>query len=1186
MRIERLDLTAYGCMTNVTLDLAATGRNMVAIYGPNEAGKSTVLNAIRDWLFGFDKALEKVAFLHTNSAKLRVGGVISDGTDSLAAIRRKGKKDTLLAEDGRTPLSEGAFDRFVRTITKEQFVSSFGLSLERLKTGGQELAKGEGELGAALFTAASPIANLQRQRAEIARRKESLFAARASKATINADLKVYIDSKKEWEDKLVSAADAAQCDADVKVKQQALEGIKERELMLRKERRNRERLTQARSLVLKFDEWNRKRMPYQMIPLLRKSFAADYSRALSEFRQAETRLKGIDEELRRQETELAEIVVDDRILAVAETVGRMNGRQQSIADDKHALIAVEQLLRTNLGEAKHTLRGLGLPIDDVEYFEDALRLSDLDKKRLQNLATEHVKLSESLKVAEQRLAGCEREVTEALRDTEIVPGPQQTEALELAVEESRRAGIPENRMPSLGREIAKLHSEITTELTRLGCGRSIEDIRAVPIPPFEVIEEYQRRFEKFEWEREEFRKKRRELEDERSRANLDLAKAESHGPIPRPDELSAARSHRDRGWGLIRGAWLAGNWDLDKAANFTGGPAEPTGMATAYESAVGTSDDIADRLATEADRVRTRLELELRMQSLNEQLARLQADFDLATADDSSMQKAWQSVWESSATTVQSPRQMKDWRLSWDKLLEKIVLLNDKRSELDRSEAAMAILATRIRRTLAATGENEATSAGIADVAELVQYATRALKKHERAAEERRLSEQRIAAARAGVVSAEAHRNQKLKDLAAWLCEWKTVTARLTAAGLSDLRPEQLNDVLSGINEFYEKMSFRRGREIDRKRRHSNVEQWNAELDGVAERLGEREALREVADPALLIDDWLGRVRTAEAARDRRDDRTSRREELLRDRPMHQVNRDAVQETMAGLLREAGVEAIDDLPLRIEQADRLREIDLHIETEYRNPIVELAASAGCTVREIEQLAAGAVGSDLQAETDAIEQQLAELDRLKVQAARELGESEQRQSELLNRRGGIDERERMEAALARIRHHVPEYATLVLAEAVLAKAIVRYREKHKSDLFESASRLFRQLTCERFARLDIDLDDRDCQYLVGVRPEEVLPDRVKIDGMSDGTCDQLYLALRLAHLEKHIDDHGPFPIVVDDILLAFDDASARAAIRCLADLSRKTQVLFFTHHRHLRDMAANSEFGDLIGIIDL
>jgi uncharacterized protein YhaN len=51
-------------------------------------------------------------------------------------------------------------------------------------------------------------------------------------------------------------------------------------------------------------------------------------------------------------------------------------------------------------------------------------------------------------------------------------------------------------------------------------------------------------------------------------------------------------------------------------------------------------------------------------------------------------------------------------------------------------------------------------------------------------------------------------------------------------------------------------------------------------------------------------------------------------------------------------------------------------------------------------------------------------------------------------------------------------------------------------------------------------------------------------------------------------------------------LAFDNERARAALRCLADLGGCTQVLLFTHHRHIREMAAAPEFSGKIAIRDL
>jgi uncharacterized protein YhaN len=76
-------------------------------------------------------------------------------------------------------------------------------------------------------------------------------------------------------------------------------------------------------------------------------------------------------------------------------------------------------------------------------------------------------------------------------------------------------------------------------------------------------------------------------------------------------------------------------------------------------------------------------------------------------------------------------------------------------------------------------------------------------------------------------------------------------------------------------------------------------------------------------------------------------------------------------------------------------------------------------------------------------------------------------------------------------------------------------------------------------------------------------------------MSDGTADQLYLALRIASLEDWLAHHPPVPFVLDDILINFDDQRAIAALKVLAELSNKTQVIFFTHHQHLVKLAEST-----------
>ena len=161
-------------------------------------------------------------------------------------------------------------------------------------------------------------------------------------------------------------------------------------------------------------------------------------------------------------------------------------------------------------------------------------------------------------------------------------------------------------------------------------------------------------------------------------------------------------------------------------------------------------------------------------------------------------------------------------------------------------------------------------------------------------------------------------------------------------------------------------------------------------------------------------------------------------------------------------------------------------------------------------------------------------------------------------------------EHAQTLLAQLQGDVARYATLKLAAAVMHRGIERYREKNQGPILARASVLFAGLTGGSFARLQIDDDGNGRSVLKGARPDGRL---VSVEGMSDGSHDQLYLALRLASLESWLQAHEAVPFVVDDILLNFDDLRATAALGALAELSRRTQVLFFTHHRHIIDLAS-------------
>jgi uncharacterized protein YhaN len=76
-------------------------------------------------------------------------------------------------------------------------------------------------------------------------------------------------------------------------------------------------------------------------------------------------------------------------------------------------------------------------------------------------------------------------------------------------------------------------------------------------------------------------------------------------------------------------------------------------------------------------------------------------------------------------------------------------------------------------------------------------------------------------------------------------------------------------------------------------------------------------------------------------------------------------------------------------------------------------------------------------------------------------------------------------------------------------------------------------------------------------------------------MSDGTRDQLYLALRLAALDRYLEQHEPMPLILDDLLITCDNERAAAILPQLAALAQRTQIFLFTHHDHLVELCSQT-----------
>jgi uncharacterized protein YhaN len=192
----------------------------------------------------------------------------------------------------------------------------------------------------------------------------------------------------------------------------------------------------------------------------------------------------------------------------------------------------------------------------------------------------------------------------------------------------------------------------------------------------------------------------------------------------------------------------------------------------------------------------------------------------------------------------------------------------------------------------------------------------------------------------------------------------------------------------------------------------------------------------------------------------------------------------------------------------------------------------------------------------------LESELQETDR-RVGA----GENELRQ---LSGKSSLEQQASLESRRAELRDRVVEWARLTAARAMLEKQLAKFSLQQQPRMLDSVSRLFSAMTRGRYARV-IQRIDRE---FVAVRNDgvEVVP-----SGLSTGTREQLYLAVRLAYIDSYCARSEPLPLILDDVLVNFDDERAAATLDVLAHFAAegRVQVLFLTCHAHLIELSKKS-----------
>lgn len=538
------------------------------------------------------------------------------------------------------------------------------------------------------------------------------------------------------------------------------------------------------------------------------------------------------------------------------------------------------------------------------------------------------------------------------------------------------------------------------------------------------------------------------------------------------------------------------------------------------------------------------------------------------------LDEAWIRVWQPVGITQLSPKEMSGWLAEMDKLRFKVSDIFKKEQEIGRDVKQRKDLNQAVQKELNSMGE-DGTPAG-EELGPVLILAETVLERIAGQKTDLEKFKERQEKAEKAFHQAEENLKVAQEALAKWQEQWRKA---LFGLGLKDeVSTLEAIDLIETLQNCFDKL-----KEADElKKRIDGIDRDAAELEKEVKALLEKVAPDMVALP---LDQAILQLRTmlSQAQKDGAlYDKLSEELDLLQEEvSAAEKTLQSSNEQMDELLRIAKCEKSEELAAVIGKFAEYQKLQEKI-SDTEATLAKIGA--GVQLEELARQAAEVNADELPGLIESRRRDIEESINPEIKRISEvIGEENTKLAAMDGSAKAAETAEKMEQELARIRRLADRYTLLKLASKILQQEIERYREEHQDPVLKIASGYFNDLTMGSFASLRTDVDDKGEPILVGVRPDNL---RLTVEKMSSGTRDQLFLALRLATLEWRLETSEPMSFIVDDILINFDDDRSKASLTVLADLSKKNQVILFTHHRQIVEEAKSIKGKGAIQIHEL
>jgi uncharacterized protein YhaN len=200
-------------------------------------------------------------------------------------------------------------------------------------------------------------------------------------------------------------------------------------------------------------------------------------------------------------------------------------------------------------------------------------------------------------------------------------------------------------------------------------------------------------------------------------------------------------------------------------------------------------------------------------------------------------------------------------------------------------------------------------------------------------------------------------------------------------------------------------------------------------------------------------------------------------------------------------------------------------------------------------------------SEIDSKLQEMENRLTEL-REKLDTDKEqIGEKRNEIQQLASNEVLLENQCKLESKKEQLNDYARDWVRAKIALFVLGKAILKYENTRQPEVIKATQEIFANITDHAYPVIiksvetnEIKIQDAACRSKSVVK-------------MSRGTREQLYFAMRLGLIEVYEIEREPMPIVMDDILVNFDDDRGPSAIQELVKFAEDRQIIILTCHNN-------------------